>query len=150
MTVKQIAEAVGKDERTVRRWVKSVADKMSVVADKMSASTSTHPADYTQQETMAIIREGMGDAPAGVYQANAEAPRQVSISSKDLQQIRLAVRDGIMEVHEARRILGLTEYNRGGRLPDDIARQVYAVASKAYERKKAAIEDRRKNPELFS
>jgi len=41
MNVKEIAQAVGKDERTVRRWTKSVADKMSVVADKASVSTST-------------------------------------------------------------------------------------------------------------
>lgn len=36
MTTKEIAEAVGKDERTVQRWAKRASDKMSSVSDKMS------------------------------------------------------------------------------------------------------------------
>ena len=37
MTVKEIAQAVGKNERSVQRWVKKASDKMSSVSDKMSA-----------------------------------------------------------------------------------------------------------------
>ena len=38
MTVKEIAGAVGKEDRTVQRWVKKTADKMSSISDKMSSS----------------------------------------------------------------------------------------------------------------
>jgi len=72
MNVKEIAQAVGKDERTVRRWIRSVAVKMSVVADKASASTSTHPADYTLDEVLVIIEKGMGKNAASLFRANAE------------------------------------------------------------------------------
>ena len=41
MTVREIAGAVGKEDRTVQRWVKKTADKMSSIDDKMSSSTST-------------------------------------------------------------------------------------------------------------
>jgi hypothetical protein len=79
MTTKQIAESVGRDERSVQRWIKkaackmqSVGDKMSSVGDKMSSSTSTYPADYTLEETLAIIEAGMGKNAAGVYRASAQ------------------------------------------------------------------------------
>jgi len=72
MTTKEIAKAVGKDERSVRRWVASVADKMSVIADKMTASNSTHPADYTLDETVAIIEKGLGKNASALFRENAE------------------------------------------------------------------------------
>jgi hypothetical protein len=74
MTTKEIAEAVGKDERTVQRWIKRAGDKMSSVADKMSAAGHGKSADYTLEETIAIIEAGMGKNAAGVFRANAEKP----------------------------------------------------------------------------
>jgi hypothetical protein len=75
MTTKEIAQAVGKDERTVRRWVNRTAGKMSGLSDKMSdAERTKKPADYTLEETIAIIEAGMGKNAAGVFRANAEKP----------------------------------------------------------------------------
>jgi transposase len=54
VTIREISEVAGKDERTIQRWVKRVAGKMSSMNDKMSASTSTYPADYDLEETVAI------------------------------------------------------------------------------------------------
>jgi hypothetical protein len=71
MTTKEIAQAVGKDERTIQRWAASVGDKMSSISDKMSSSTSTHPADFTLTETMAIIEKGMGKNAADIWRENA-------------------------------------------------------------------------------
>ena len=72
MTTKQIAEAAGRDERTIRRWVDKLSDKMSVIADKMTASSPMKPADYDFEETIAIIEHGMGKNAAAIYRQNAE------------------------------------------------------------------------------
>ena len=69
-----MAEAVGKDERSVRRWAGKASDKMSSVSDKMSSSTSMHPADYDLDETVAIIEAGMGANAAAIYRAMRQNP----------------------------------------------------------------------------
>jgi hypothetical protein len=84
MTTKDIAEAVGKDERTVQRWVSKASDKMSLVSDKMSSSTSMHPADYDLDETCAIIEAGMGANAAAVYRANAQSSAPSAGGNGDL------------------------------------------------------------------
>lgn len=71
MTTKQIAEAVGKEERTVRNWVKRLAEKMAAVAEKSSASSPMKPADYDLDETCAIIEAGLGKNAASLYRENA-------------------------------------------------------------------------------
>jgi len=58
MTIKEIAEVCGVDERTVQRWVGSVSDKMSSVSDKMSSSSPMYPARFSLDEVLAIIRAG--------------------------------------------------------------------------------------------
>jgi predicted regulator of amino acid metabolism with ACT domain len=81
MTTKEIAQAVGKDERTVRRWVNRVADKMSGLSDKMSdAERTKKPADYTLEETIAIIEAGLGKNAAGIFRANTEKPAIDTVS----------------------------------------------------------------------
>ena len=73
MNTKQIAEAVGKDERSVRRWVRKASDKMPGLSDKMSeAESSKKAAEYTLDESCAIIEAGMGANAASVYRQNAE------------------------------------------------------------------------------
>jgi hypothetical protein len=74
MTTKEIAQAVGKDERTIQRWVKRAGDKMPSVADKMSSAGHGKSADYTLEETLAIIEAGLGKNASGVFRANAEKP----------------------------------------------------------------------------
>lgn len=71
MTTKQIAEYLGKPERTVRDWVKALAAKSAVVAAKLAASSPANPADYNLSETCLIIEEGMGKDVADVYRTNA-------------------------------------------------------------------------------
>ena len=72
MTTKQIAEAVGKDERTVQRWARKVSENNRSIANKQMHSSSTHPADYDFDETIEIIRSGMGENAAEVYKHSAQ------------------------------------------------------------------------------
>jgi len=149
VTTKEIAEAVSKDITTVQRWVKRVSGKMQSINSKMQSSTSTHPANYTEEETLAIIREGMGEVPAGVYKAATGGNQPSKLTATELQQLRLSVRDGLLSIPEARRMMGFAPAQNNGNLPDHIARQVYAVASKAYKNHQKKIEDDRMNNDLF-
>ena len=72
MTTKEIAAAVGKDERSVQRWAKSLSDKVSSINDKLSSSNSTKPADYGLEETCLIIEKGLGKNAANLFRENAE------------------------------------------------------------------------------
>jgi hypothetical protein len=67
MTTKQIAEAIGKTERSVQMWPKKAGEKIS-------SAGHGKPADYTMDETLAIIEVGMGKNAAGIFRANAEKP----------------------------------------------------------------------------
>jgi transposase len=97
MTTKEIAEAVGKTERSVRNWVSKVAEKSSAMTEKSSASTSTHPADYTLDETCEIIAAGMGANAAGIFRANAERSN-VPAAGTDLDQAFKAAVAGIYQM----------------------------------------------------
>lgn len=72
MTTREIAIAVNKTERSVRNWVKRMAEKSSVMAEKSSESSSTHPADYDIEETIAIIETGMGKNAADLYRMSTK------------------------------------------------------------------------------
>lgn len=58
MTIRQIAELCGVDERTVQRWVSDLGDKMPSVTDKMSSSSPMYPAKFSLEEVLVIIRSG--------------------------------------------------------------------------------------------
>lgn len=102
MTTREIANTVGKDERSVRRWVNKAADKMSTLKDKMSLSSPTHPADYDLDETLAIIEAGLGKNAADVYRANATGQSSKADKMQDLMQMIPAM------VAETIKQLGLT------------------------------------------
>lgn len=91
MTTKEIAEAVGKDERSVQRWAKRTGDKVSSVSDKVSSVQKTNrPADYDLEETCAIIETGMGKNAADLFRMSANsAPKQKDslLTEKDIQLI---------------------------------------------------------------
>ena len=93
MNTREIANTTGKDERSVRRWVKKAAVKMSAITVKMSASTSTNPADYDFEETLAIIEAGMGKNAADIYRTNSSASMPEvaksgdSLTEKDIRLI---------------------------------------------------------------
>jgi hypothetical protein len=93
--VKDLAEFTGKDERTIQRWVKKASDKMSSINDKMSASTSTYPADYNIDEVEIILRSGsMSKDAVTILMNNARqeshtvpTPRGNTLTQRDLSII---------------------------------------------------------------
>ena len=98
MTTKEIAEAVGKTERSVRNWVAKVAENFSAVAEKSSASTSTNPADYNLEETCLIIETGMGKNAADLYRMSAKQHTATitpmlgsTLTQKDLEMVGVIV-----------------------------------------------------------
>ena len=73
MTVKEIAEAVGKNPATVARWVEKTSRKVQEISRKVQeAKATSKPADYTLEETCSIIEAGMGANAAGIFRVNAE------------------------------------------------------------------------------
>lgn len=79
MTIKEIANLAGRTERTVRRWIGATSDKTSDEPGKMSglskklieSDQSKKPADYTLEETIAIIRAGGNGTLANLLAENA-------------------------------------------------------------------------------
>ena len=114
MTVNEIAEVVGKKERTVHGWIKTISAKNAQISAKIAEARATSkPADYTQEETLAIIKEGMGDVPAGVYKAATDtAPKTPAVSERMLQQVRLSVRDNLLTREEGRHILDVEKITK--------------------------------------
>jgi hypothetical protein len=107
MTIKEIAAAVGKDERTVQRWVKKAGDKMS---DIMSPATHpTLPADYTREETLAIIEAGLGKNAAGIFRASMDAntPHGATLNPGVIRELRIAVTKGYITPRQFRETLGI-------------------------------------------
>jgi hypothetical protein len=83
MNTKEIASAVNKDERSVRRWINKASDKVSVIKDKMSASSPMKPADYNLIETCLIIEQVLGKNAADIFRMNAtHGTSQISIESR--------------------------------------------------------------------
>jgi hypothetical protein len=74
MTVKEIAELCGVDETTVQRWVKKISDcKMqSELSERLTNAGHGIPADFTLDETLAIVRAGGNDTLANLLAENAK------------------------------------------------------------------------------
>jgi len=90
MTVKEIAIATSKPERTVHNWVKKTSANMAQVYAKMAQGLeSKKPADYDLEETCAIIETGLGKNAANLYRMNAQGvpAQQSSLTEKDLELI---------------------------------------------------------------
>lgn len=71
MTTKQIADAIGKPEKTVRTWAFKAAAKSAEAAAKSAEATPNYPADWDLDETCAIIEIGLGKNAASLYRENA-------------------------------------------------------------------------------
>jgi len=84
MTSKQIADSLGKPDKTVRTWVSNTAARSATIAAKLAASNSTHPADYTLAETCDIIEQGMGKDVADTFRTNAASAQVVATAKKPL------------------------------------------------------------------
>lgn len=146
MTTKEIAEAVGQTDRSVRNWITKLAEKSSVVAEKYSASSPSKPADYTLAETCQIIEEGMGADVANTFRtnaANAELSSQVKKpNGAQLDALYKMVRDGMITKEQMQAILGIKPdtvavkmiADNTPKLPPIVERQVYAVAAKAMKK----------------
>lgn len=88
MTTKEIAEAVGKDASTVSRWIVETSCKMQEVSCKMQEAQQTKkPADYTLEETCAIIETGLGKNTADLFRMNAAQKQEQKRSSEDVAMI---------------------------------------------------------------
>lgn len=111
MTTKQIAEAVGKPERTVRDWVKALAAKSAVITAKLAASSPMKPANYTLAETCDIIEEGLGKA-ADVYRTNAvnaemaKRPEKAEVSAAKISALIRATDKGYLTADQFRTMIG--------------------------------------------
>jgi len=98
MNTKEIALAVNKTERSIRNWANKLAEKNSVVAEKISVSSPKNPADFTLEETIAIIEQGLGKNAAEMYASNARKTTgklislpESSLSQKDIEVISTIV-----------------------------------------------------------
>ena len=79
MTTKQIAVAVSKPERTVHNWIKRVSANMEQVSAKMAQARKTSkPAEYSFDETIEIIKTGMGVNAALIFKSNAQSSEQTA------------------------------------------------------------------------
>jgi hypothetical protein len=120
MTTKQIAEAVGKTDRSVRNWIEKVcAENSSVYMENSSVCNSIrlkagnkdphNPADYTLEETLAIIEAGMGPDAAGIFRANASPPRLQArpVTGAYLRELNAAYDKSIIGRDDWRRMAGL-------------------------------------------
>ena len=160
MTVKEIAQAVGRDERTVRRWVNEAADKMSVIADKMSVSSPAKPASYTLPEVIEIIRAGAGDQVADTFATNAQLSNT---------QEKVATLPNGKQLEELRKIFGqeageIVKYvigygsNTDGKVEvipvsgnlGRISPQAYAVEMRIRQQRKSRQIEDNSTPDLFT
>jgi len=90
MTTKEIAEAVGRAEKTVRTWAAKAAAKSAEAAAKSAEATPSHPADWTLEEACDIIEIGLGKNAASLFRENA---RKSAPSTDD----RIARLEGLVE-----------------------------------------------------
>jgi len=87
MTTKEIANAIGKPEQTVRNWLRDLASKSDVIKSKLDMSSSRYPADWDINETCLIIEEGMGKDVANAFRTNAvNAEVSAKIAQRETNQ----------------------------------------------------------------
>jgi|GEM_PF-1989763 len=113
MRTKEIAEAVGKSERSVRYWLDKIVSRAADraveghteeiavrIAAKYKTSSPELPADYDLDETIAIIEMGLGRNAAAVYRMNAErasgAPAAV-MTAEEARAARLDRLEALLE-----------------------------------------------------
>jgi len=82
MTTKEISIAVGKAEKTVRTWANKTAAKTAEASAKLAEAQRSggKPADWSLEETCAIIETGMGKNAADLYRMSAKPQATQSIA----------------------------------------------------------------------
>jgi transposase len=97
MTIKEIAELCGVDSRTIYRWAEkaeSLNDKMSL-RNKIGEGSPENPADFTLEETLAIIGEGGGNKTlASLLAENAVTKNALAVQS-EVEERGDRITDGI-------------------------------------------------------
>lgn len=105
MNLKEIASLTGKNERTIRLWIEKTSEKtsengsekISKMSEKISEARKTSkPADFTLEETIAIIRAGGNETLANLLMQNASGQKAEiavgsSLTSRDLDLISAIV-----------------------------------------------------------
>jgi len=77
MTVKEIAQAVNKTERTVQNWVKKTSEQCSSVNERCSLASPSKPADFDLNETITIIETGLGKNAAALFAQSAKTESSI-------------------------------------------------------------------------
>lgn len=107
MTIKQISELTGKTERTIRQWVRTPSEKISgieseiisSVSEKISGSGKTKkPAEFSLEETLAIVKAGGNETLASLLKDNAEKNKPKSIIT---DEVKILIKDIIKETISA-------------------------------------------------
>lgn len=119
MTTKEIAVSVGKTERSVQGWAKKTGEKIASVGAKVSSAGHGRSADFSLDETIAIIETGLGKNAAAIYRQNAEQNNQTSfapsagstLTEKDLSLISTLTAGIVTQIFE--RINGRVEKIEG-------------------------------------
>ena len=115
MTVKALSEFTGKTERSIQRWIKKASITNQILADKMSLSNSTNPADYTIDEVEEILSQSsLGVNAVCIVMANARRNDVPAVISNDQsaitalmqaqQQFMLAVLDKLDSIGSVKQI----------------------------------------------
>jgi DNA-binding Lrp family transcriptional regulator len=139
MTTTEIAQAVGKTEQSILNWVKKMLDPKFLelhpnlldVSNSISLKAGNkdphHPADYTQEETLAIIEAGMGADAAGIFRANAATSlqRPPQVPGAYLRELRLAYDKALISRDDWRRLAGLTL------IPEDDKKHIPLLADRS-------------------
>jgi len=107
MTVKEIAKAVGKDGRTVRRWVNKAMKKYEDIAFKYSNGSPANPSSFTEDEAIKIIECGIGVEQSSIFKTSVIRPIQYNINAEKIKAVRAAYNTQLISKSEARSIIGV-------------------------------------------
>ncbi|MDR2798262.1 MAG: hypothetical protein LBB80_07960 [Treponema sp.] len=92
MTIKEIAELCGVDRTTVLRWAHKVSDDPVHFAQGLTIKleeaekSGRDPADFTLEETLAIIRAGGNDTLANLLAENAKNKEALAVQTGGFSQ----------------------------------------------------------------
>ena len=98
MTIREIAVLSKVGERTIRRWITTLRTKCPGLADKMSgAQKSGTPADFSLDETIAIVRAGGNGTFADLLKDNVTfakhegQPLRIGKLEEEIQELKMMV-----------------------------------------------------------
>jgi uncharacterized protein YjcR len=107
MTIKEIAELCGVEPRTINNWVHKIADdpgkNFQGLAVKLEEAEKSgkDPADFTLDETLAIIGEGgKNKALASLLAENAANKNTLKVQNEVFKEIRAVLDEAINNTEE--------------------------------------------------